>query len=69
MKHYRRFKRKYRLAHLALMAFALVLLWWATWGVLDALLPPQYKILGYVAGFLVALFILYLDDFHLKELE
>jgi hypothetical protein len=69
MRHYRRFKKNHRLAHIALMAFALILLWWATWGTLDYLLPHMYKPLGYIAGFLVALFILYLDGFHLKELE
>lgn len=69
MKHYRKFKRKHRLAHLALMALAIVLFWWALWGVLDLLFSAEYKMLGYAFGFLVAFFILYLDDFHLKELE
>lgn len=69
MKAYRRFKKKHRLAHVALVAVALVMFWWAVWGLLDALTPPNHPLLAYAAGFLAAFVILYLDDFHLRELE
>lgn len=68
-KAYRRFKKRYRLLHVGLMAIALVMLWWATWNLLDVLVPREHGVLGYVLGFAVAFVLLYLDGFHLKELE
>lgn len=69
MKAYRRFKRTHRLAHIAIVAVAIIMFWWAVWNVLDVFLFPEHPFLGYALGFLAAFFILYLDDFHLGELE
>ncbi len=51
------------------MAIAIVMFWWGTWGLLDLYLPESDALAGYAIGIIVAFLILYIDDFHLKELE
>ena len=69
MKIYRQFKRKHRLLHILIVAIAIVMLWKGIWSLLDAYLFPGNVLAGNLLSILVAFFILYLDDFHLKELE
>lgn len=66
---YRKFKKKYRIAHILMVFFAIILFWRAVWGILDMYLFPDQKLLGYILSLGVAFAILYFDDFHLKELE
>ncbi|MCR4326503.1 MAG: hypothetical protein NUV52_02520 [Candidatus Roizmanbacteria bacterium] len=51
------------------MATAVVMFWRGVWGILDSYLLPDNTLLSYAVSVLVAFAILYLDDFHLKELE
>lgn len=66
---YRKFKRKYRLMHVLIMAVAIVMFWWGVWGVLDLTLSEENPIPVYALGILIAFFLLYIDDFHLGELK
>ena len=69
MKGYRRFKKKYRLLHVLLVATAIVMFWRGAWSLLDTYFLPNYQLVSSALSILIAFFILYLDDFHLKELE
>jgi len=69
VKPYRRFKKKHRLVHIIIVAIAIVMLWRGVWGLLDTYLLPNNEVASYLVGALIALAILFFDDFHLKELE
>lgn len=49
-------------------AIAVVMVWWAVWGLLDQYFIPQNKPLGYLIGFLIGILILLLDDWLIDEL-
>lgn len=66
---YRRFKRKHRTLHILIAAVAIVMLWRAVWGLLDTYLFPENYTVSLIVGGVIALAILFFDDFHLKELE
>ena len=53
----------------ASIALAVVLFWWGLWNLLDMLTAWVHPAIIYIVGIVVALFVLYLDGFHLKELE
>jgi len=55
--------------HFGIMAFAIVLFWWALWNLLDMMVGWIDPIVMYPLGIVVALAVLYLDGLHLKELE
>jgi hypothetical protein len=67
-KWYRKFKKKHRLVHVFLMGLSILMFWWGAWGILE-LYVTSYPLAWYALGILVAFLILYLDNFHLKELE
>ncbi len=69
MHKYRLFKRKYRAVHVLFVSVAIVMFWKGVWSLLDAYLLPGNVLLSNLILILVAFSILYLDDFHLKELE
>lgn len=52
-----------------LSAIAIVMVWWAVWGVLDQYFLPQNKNRAYLLAFVVGIVILLLDDWLLKELD
>lgn len=67
----KRFKKKYPVLHRILAFSCIVGLFWGGWRIFDSLSgteSPNYAIAGVVAC-IISLGILYLDDFHLKELE
>lgn len=66
---YRKFKKRYRLLHVLIMATSIVLFWWGTWNILDLYTAENNSLAWYALGILVAFLLLYIDDFHLKELE
>ncbi len=66
---YRKFKRKHKLLHILLVAFAVVMFWWGAWGILDDYFLPENELARYLLAILIAFIVLYFDDFHLKELE
>lgn len=61
--HYR------RLLRILFMSVAIVTFWWGVWGLLDHIFMISNPVAGYIIGIIAALLVLYLDDFHLKELE
>jgi hypothetical protein len=58
-----------RFIRILVMSIAIVTFWWGVWGILDTLFQISNPLIGYFIGIIIALLILYLDDFHLKELE
>ncbi len=68
-KGYRRFKRKYKFVHILVFATAVILFWRGVWGILDTYLFPDNILLSNLVSIGIAFVVLYLDDFHLKELE
>lgn len=69
IQRYRRFKKKHKVLHILLVAFAVVMFWRGAWGILDAYFFPGNHLLSYLFSIIIAFIILYFDDFHLKELE
>ncbi|MEI9966719.1 MAG: hypothetical protein WDN67_03745 [Candidatus Moraniibacteriota bacterium] len=69
MKLFSRFKKKRKASKIVVVAFAVITFWWGVWGILDHYFFPQAEIFAYVGAIILAFIILYLDDFHLKELE
>lgn len=69
MDQYKKFKKKHRGIHLLLVAIAIVMFWRGVWDLLDEYLLPNWPLMSSVVSILVAFLVLYLDDFHLKELE
>lgn len=69
IKRYRRFKKRHKVLHLLLVAFAVVMFWRGVWGILDAYFLPDNRLLSYLGSIALAFVVLYFDDFHLKELE
>lgn len=52
-----------------LMAVAIVTFWWGVWGLLDSLFHIHNSVISYALGVIIAVFVLFIDDFHLRELE
>lgn len=52
-----------------LTAFAVVLVWRGMWGIMDQYLFPDQPMLSYLISLLLGLFILWVDDKELTELE
>jgi hypothetical protein len=69
MHRYRRFRKKYRALHILSIAVAIVMFWKGIWSLLDAYILPGHIFISNALLILIAFFVLYLDDFHLKELE
>lgn len=69
IRRYRRFKKKHKVLHLLLVAFAVVMFWRGVWGILDTYFLPDNQLLSYLGSIALAFIVLYFDDFHLKELE
>jgi hypothetical protein len=69
MKRYRKFKRKHKLFHILLVSIAVVTFWWGVSGLLDLYFLDDHPYLSYFLGIFAAFLILFLDDFHLKELQ
>lgn len=69
MHWYRRFKKRHRVVHLLLISTAIVLFWRGVWVLLDTYLLPDQALMSSLVSIGAAFIILYLDGFHLKELE
>lgn len=69
MKWYRKFKKRHRVLHILIVAIAVVMFWRGIWQILDIYLFPGNQFISSAACILIAFLVLYLDDFHLKELE
>jgi len=65
-KAFRRFRRKHRSIRIVIVTVTIVVLWRGVWSILDAYLPSN-DVLN-ISSIAIAILILYLDDFHLKEL-
>ena len=65
-KAFRRFRRKHRSIRIVIVTVTIVVLWRGVWSILDAYLPAN-DLLN-ISSIILAILILYLDDFHLKEL-
>lgn len=66
---YRKFKKKHKILHILLVAFAVVMFWRGAWGILDTYFFPGNHLVSYTISIALAFIILYFDDFHLSELE
>ncbi len=55
--------------HKLLVLIAIVVIWWGVWTILDILFLEDKPMLSAVIAIIVAFFFLFLDDFHLRELE
>jgi len=55
--------------HVLIMATAIVMFWRGVWGILDVFLIPHHELVSSVLSIFIAFVVLYIDDFHLRELE
>ena len=68
-KQYKKFKKKHKVIHLLIVSTAIVMLWRGIWGLLDLYLFADNQTISYFVSVMVAFAILYLDNFHLKDIE
>jgi hypothetical protein len=62
-------KQRRKLFKILCMAIAIVTFWWGIWGILDTVFKLSNPFLNYGLGVLIAICVLFFDDFHLRELE
>ena len=65
----KKFKRKHKVIHRLIAFTCVVALFWGIWQILDALAIGKHASVVGAAVIVVSLIFLFLDDFHLKELE
>jgi len=67
-KKYTKFKKKYKLIHVLLIATAIVMFWRGVWGLLDEYLLVDEPLASYALSILIAFVVLFADSYYLDEL-
>jgi hypothetical protein len=65
----RKLRRTYHNGYVVVVATAVVMFWHGMFGLLDTYFFPGNPILGYVLALAIGLFVLFVNDFRLDELE
>jgi len=65
----RRIRRVYHNGYVVIIATAIIMFWWGMFGLLDTFLLPQHEFLSHAGALVIGLFILFVNDFRLDELE
>lgn len=69
---FKKFKNKSRFnnfIYTLITGFAIVAFWRGCWGLMDYYLFPGNELLSYIASAIIALIILYLNDFSISEIS
>lgn len=64
-----RFKEKFPNLNTILVVIAIVLIWRCVWSLVDIYLLPENPLYSYIAGGIIGVVILLLDDMKLTELQ
>jgi len=68
-KIFKRFKKGYPNLYSIIIGLAIIMFWRGLWGLMDLYLFPNNQFLSYFSAALIGLFLLYINDFRLRELE
>lgn len=69
MNKLKKFLQKHPLVYSILIATAVVIFWRGLWNLIDMYFFPHYPVWSNLISMLIGLFILYLNDFDLKDLS
>lgn len=62
-------KKKHGNIYAIIFGTAIVLYWRGVWGLMDTYLFPDNHVLSYAVSFVSGLFLLFINDFKLDEIE
>lgn len=65
----RKLRKTYHNGYVIVVATAVVMFWHGMFGLLDTYLFPHMPVVGYVVALSIGLFVLFVNDFRLDELE
>ena len=65
----RRIRSVYHNGYVVIVAIAIVMFWYGMFGILETFLFPDNKVLSYLVALFIGLFVLFVNDFKLDELE
>jgi hypothetical protein len=68
-KSLRKLRKTYHNGYVVLVAVAVVMFWYGMLGFLDTFLFPDNKAVSYTIALTIGLFVLFVNDFKLDELE
>ena len=65
----RKIRNVYHNGYVVIVAVAIVMFWYGMFGLLETFLFPDNKVLSYGVALGIGLFVLFVNDFKLDELE
>ena len=65
----RKIRQTYHNGYVVIVAVAIVMFWYGMFGLLETFLFPENRLLSYVVALGIGLFVLFVNDFKLDELE
>lgn len=65
----RKIRSTYHNGYVVIIAIAIIMFWYGMFGLLNTFLFPDNKVLSYSVALCVGLFVLFVNDFKLDELE
>ncbi|PID52322.1 MAG: hypothetical protein CR972_02495 [Candidatus Moraniibacteriota bacterium] len=68
-KSLRKLRKTYHNGYVVVVAVAIVMFWYGMLGILETFLFPNNKVLSYAIALTLGLFVLFVNDFKLDELE
>ena len=69
MEIFRKMKKTHPNINAIIVGLAIVIFWRGAWGLLDLYFFPGNETLSYIISIFLGLFLLFIDDFKLKEIE
>jgi len=69
MEMFKKLKKNHPNINAIIIGLAIIIFWRGVWGLMDLYLFPDNETLSYIISLLVGLFILFINDFRLKEIE
>jgi hypothetical protein len=65
----RKIRQRYHNGYVIIIATAIIMFWWGMFGILETFLFPDNEVLAYFISLFAGLFIMFVNDFRLDELE
>lgn len=69
MNIFKKIRKKHPHLYVIYVGIAVVMFWRGTWGILDMFLFPNNELLSYVLSAGIGLFLLFINDYKLTELN
>ena len=69
MEIFRKMKKIHPNINAIIIGLSIVIFWRGAWGLMDLYLFPGNETLSYITSIILGLFLLFINDFKLKEIE